>query len=160
MIAATARAKENRRSDNGRVQILCETLDSQSNLQLNPVESRVLAVEERYENGTRSILVSQGAAPKVSFRDMSERILRYVTARQPKAFQPHPEEQPSYLIAYVEETLECGHKLKFHFLSEAEPLIAKRRVCCECASLPQKKQPHSVKNPGSGWRRLLAKEAV
>jgi len=155
MIAAAATAKEKRKSDNERYQILCKPAFSSQ-----VVESRAVLIEECYESGTRSILVSQGDAPKVSFRDMSERILRHVTARQPRAFQPHPEEQPTYLIAYVEETLECGHKLKFHFLDETEPLIAKRRVCRECASLPQKKAPQSVKNPGSGWRRLLAKEAA
>ena len=86
------------------------------------------------------------AKTKVPFRAMVERVLRVVTSRKPKAFQPNPEQAPSYLVAYVTETLECGHKLDVNFIENVEPLIAKRRSCQECATLNKKKPSQSVRN--------------
>ncbi len=73
----------------------------------------------------------------------SDRPLRLVTLRTPKAYRPHAH-VPDYLLCYVVETLECGHTLTVY--PQADPLIARRRACSECepASLPQKKPSASV----------------
>lgn len=77
----------------------------------------------------------------------SQRSLRLVTLRTPKAHRPH-DHVPEYILIYVVETLECGHTLTVY--PQSDPLIAKRRFCHECqgllnsSSLPQKKPSTSV----------------
>ena len=60
--------------------------------------------------------------------------LHKVVERRPIAFQPYPENEPSYLLCYVQETLECGHQIDVNFIEGVEVLTAKYRRCPECDS--------------------------
>jgi hypothetical protein len=55
-----------------------------------------------------------------------------VVSRKPHAFY-RDENNKDYLFVYVTETFECGHSEDFHFLDDAEPLTARRRVCHACS---------------------------
>jgi hypothetical protein len=71
------------------------------------------------------------------------RLLRLVIQRKPIPFMPYPK-NPQYLLAYCTELLECGHQVDF--FPQADPLIARRRSCPDCAALPQKKPVQSVRS--------------
>ena len=104
------------------------------------VAARVLTLTDRSGNVTKSIVVSAAEPDSAKFRAMT-RALRLVTLRVPKAHMPYAH-VPDYLLAYVTETLECGHQLDF--FPTSDPLIARRRNCPECAALSQKKPVQSV----------------
>jgi hypothetical protein len=59
-------------------------------------------------------------------------IYQKVVRRKPVPYQPSPK-NPSYLLCYVEEELECGHKVTVH-PSSLETLTARKRNCHECSS--------------------------
>lgn len=46
------------------------------------------------------------------------------------------EHLPQYLLAYMVEELECGHKITVY--PHADLLIAKRRNCTQCSEQPKK----------------------
>ena len=138
-------------SDNNRFQILCETTVSfpQSSrraeliaLVMSELARSIFVTNTNIDNeAKRSEVVS-------CLMSGSQRCLRLVTLRTPKAHRPH-DHVPEYLLCYVVETLECGHTLTVY--PQADPLIARRRVCHECeslvSSLPPEKSPHSVQVP-------------
>ncbi len=68
-------------------------------------------------------------------------MLQKVTHRKPVPFQPHAH-IPEYLLAYVVETLACGHQLTIY--PQADSLIAVRRDCPQCGLPVPKKKPYSV----------------
>jgi hypothetical protein len=72
------------------------------------------------------------------------RALRLVLSRKPVPFMPHASE-PKCLLVYVVETLECGHELTVY--PQCDPLIAKRRICPDCAALPHAKKPAQSVRP-------------
>lgn len=108
------------------------------------VVARTLILTDSSGTETKSIIVSAASPDSAKFRAMSARVLRLVTLRVPKAHMPHAH-VPSYLLAYVTETLECGHTLDF--FPVADPLIARRRNCPQCADVSQKKPVQSVRFP-------------
>lgn len=71
-------------------------------------------------------------------------IYQRVISRKIVPFQPSPEKSPGYLLAYVEETLECGHKVTVYPI-DGEHFTARKRSCHECSGqfggliLPKKK---------------------
>jgi hypothetical protein len=77
-------------------------------------------------------------------------VLSAVVLRQPKAHIPHAH-VPEYILIHVIEHLECGHKLTVY--PQADPLIARRRLCPECSGhvgalpLVPKKPVQSVRFP-------------
>lgn len=105
----------------------------------------------------RSVFVTKTAScPDIDFAEVSSRLmsgsqraLRLVTLRTPKAYRPH-DHVPEYLLVYVVETLECGHTLTVY--PQGDPLIAKRRICRACQGLlnssvlPPKKPVQSEKD--------------
>ena len=101
------------------------------------VKARTLTISE---NETTSIVVSGTAPDDIRLLRMA-RQLSSVILRTPHPYQPYPK-NPQYLLCYVTETLECGHELVFY--PHADPLIARRRSCLECAALPEKKPVQSV----------------
>ena len=113
------------------------------------VVSREIILTSCSENVTQQITCSSSRPDDIRLRGLV-RLLRQVIARKPIAHRPY-EQAPDYIICSVVETLECGHKLEFSFLDEAEPLTARRRVCHECSgrigSLPldRKKPVQSVR---------------
>ena len=57
-------------------------------------------------------------------------ILQRVVHRKPVPYMPHAH-VPEYLLVYIVETLECGHKVTIY--PQADALIALRRRCQNCA---------------------------
>jgi hypothetical protein len=55
--------------------------------------------------------------------------LQRVVHRKPVPYMPHAH-VPEYLLVYVVETLECGHRVTVY--PQADSLIASRRRCQEC----------------------------
>lgn len=74
-------------------------------------------------------------------------IYQKVIRRKAIPFQPSPQ-NPKYMLCYVEEELECGHKLTV-YPSAIETLTARKRSCHECSSwfgglkLPPGKKPNA-----------------
>ena len=88
--------------------------------------------------------------------EKTSRALRLVVRRIPKAYRPH-EHVSDYLLCYVIEELECGHEMTVY--PQADPLIAKRRLCHKChdaaSSLPPKKPSAGVAKPAAIKINLL-----
>lgn len=134
-------------------QVLCKTAASVDRAELllcelpqtQRVTSRYIRLTERSSSGESSIVISPSSPDSLTFRTVAARLLRLVVSRRPVALQPCPESAPSYLTAYVVETLECGHSQDYHFIEGAENLTAKRRLCIECNSLHRKKPQSSVR---------------
>jgi len=138
-------------SDNERSQILCKTGEIVLEF---PSVGRADAIALFLCKLGRSVFVTKtGSCPDIDFTEVSSRLmektsraLRLVIRRDPKAYRPY-ESEPSYLLCYVIEQLECGHELTVY--PQADPLIAKRRLCPDCqdlhAALPPKKPAHSVR---------------
>lgn len=80
-------------------------------------------------HASNSRFVVQGVSPKDSHCMPAKATLRRVVHRKPVPFMPHVSE-PKYLLVYVVETLECGHRVTVY--PQADPLIAQRRSCGEC----------------------------
>jgi hypothetical protein len=80
-----------------------------------------------------------------------EAMLRKIVRRQPVAFQPHAH-VPDYLLCFVNEHLECGHKVVAY--PQADPLIAKRRDCRKCDGVLARR-PQAV---GSAGESSLGRE--
>ncbi len=76
----------------------------------------------------------RGASPRKASMPPATNVLRLVVSRKPVAFCQHPEREDAlnFLLAYVVETLECGHRVEHFFNPPVEALIAKRRRCSEC----------------------------
>jgi hypothetical protein len=121
-------SKEKCKPDNEQQRILCKTS------LISRTISKFDALESCSENVTSEAVLTKLAWFDVASRISVMRELRQVKSRQPKAFRPNPESAPEYILTFVVETLECGHKLEFTFLDEAEPLTAKRRVCPQCST--------------------------
>lgn len=87
----------------------------------------------------------RSVAEKVS--RVAQYIYQKVVRRKPVPFQPSPKE-PKYLLCYVEEELECGHKIEV-YPGDSETLTARTRSCHECAGwfgglkLPPGKKPNA-----------------
>lgn len=87
----------------------------------------------------------RSVAEKVS--RVAQYIYQKVIRRKPVPYQPSPKE-PKYLLCYVEEELECGHKIEIH-PGGAETLTARTRNCHECSGwfgglkLPEGKKPNA-----------------
>lgn len=140
-------------SDNGRFQILCETPAIHVSF---PAQGRADAVAVFLYKLARSVFVTKTILDReIDFSEVASRLmsdtsraLRLVIRREPKPYRPF-ESEPKYLLCYVIEQLECGHELTVY--PQADPLIAKRRVCPNCqglhAALPPKKPTQSVKAP-------------
>jgi len=115
-------------------QVLCKvrpwTADPPPVSVLARVVSRVFVLSSK--NRTEPFLPNSEHEQQVSSRLMpNPRSLRLVVFRKPIPYRPY-EHVPDYLLAYVIETLECGHSLTI-YPGEHEPLIAKRRACPECS---------------------------
>lgn len=78
-------------------------------------------------------------------------LLKKVVHRKPVPFRPH-ESEPNYLLCYVVETLECGHKLTVY--PNPDPLVAVRRDCKHCGSAESFSAPTSPKKPVQSVRSL------
>lgn len=63
------------------------------------------------------------------------RSLRLVVSRKVRPLWPYKETHPEYVLVGVTEELECGHEIDIY--PQIDPLIAKRRNCEKCSSLPQ-----------------------
>jgi hypothetical protein len=74
-------------------------------------------------------VTSNAVVRKVS--RVAQYIYQRVVRRKPVPFQPSLK-NPSYLLCYVEEELECGHKVTVH-LDGVETLTARARACHECS---------------------------
>lgn len=139
-----------RRSDNSPFQVLCQTR----------VEAALSAVFVLISKArTNSKKSAQPDWTEVSTRLMpTSNVLSAVVLRQPKAHIPHAH-VPDYILIHVVEHLECGHQLTVY--PQADPLIARRRVCHECSghvgALPLGSVP---KKPAQSVRALVRKEAA
>jgi hypothetical protein len=71
----------------------------------------------------------RGASPEASFEMPAKTTLRRVVHRKPVPYMPHAH-VPKYLLVYVVETLECGHRVTVY--PQADALIAVRRRCQDC----------------------------
>lgn len=148
-------------SDNERYQILCKPAEECLTLSF-PTVNRYEAVSLFLYRLARSVFVTKSA--EISADDISEissglmektsRALRLVIRREPKPYRPH-ESEPAYLLCYVIEQLECGHSLTVY--PQADPLIAKRRLCQKCQGLLEALPP---KKPASSVRLKAAQEVA
>jgi len=71
----------------------------------------------------------RSASPEASFEMPAKAALKRVVHRKPVPYMPHASE-PKYLLVYVTELLECGHRVTVY--PQADALIAVRRRCPEC----------------------------
>ena len=144
-------AKDSRKPDNGKQQILRKVSGFIPNI------SKQSSLEFCSE-----IVTSAELLPEINWLDVASRLcpmreLRLVKSRKPKAFRPRPEQDPDYILAFVVETLECGHKLEFNFLEEAEPLTAKRRVCPQCSTTSLPKKPSQSVGSGESTNHIASR---
>lgn len=83
----------------------------------------------RASNSPHPAVGVQGASPEASLKMPVKAALKRVVHRKPVPFMPYASE-PKYLLVYVIESLECGHRVTVY--PQADPLIAARRRCQEC----------------------------
>jgi hypothetical protein len=60
---------------------------------------------------------------------LAKAVLRKVVHRKPVPYMPHAH-VPKYLLVYIIESLECGHRVVIY--PDPDPLVAKFRRCGEC----------------------------
>lgn len=146
MNAATAPAKL-AVSDNAQQQILCKTQATPflasfplSDLLVCEFPSKTLERQSTEHFSSCSIFVTKSdGSPteqwtEVEFRPSMARALRVVVARKVRPIWPYKETHPEYVLVAVTEELDCGHELDVY--PKIDPLIAKRRNCEKCSSLP------------------------
>src|SRR6185312_14875714 len=105
------------------------------------------------EQVSTNVGLSTSFVPESQLAEKISRVAHYiyqkVVRRKAIPYQPSPK-NPKYLLCYVEEELECGHKLTI-YPNDGETLTARKRNCHECSSwfgglklLPGKKANASI----------------
>ena len=109
----------------------------------NPILSDITFVDC---SPNRSIFVTKaGATEAEEWQEiplrMNNRKLCLVVSRKPIPFQPDPNNS-QYMLVYVTEKLDCGHELTVY--PQADPLVARRRLCPGCATPAARRPVQSV----------------